>query len=75
MERKKTMQELINAVRDHANINYEKHGWDFLVECWSDEDIGQAIGSAKTVKSAIAKCKRQVKILDLYRRERMGGWW
>jgi hypothetical protein len=57
------MEEMIKAVRAHANINYEKHG------------IGQAIGSAKTVKGAIANCKRQVKILDLYRRERMGGWW
>jgi hypothetical protein len=69
------MQELINAVRDHANANWERDGWDFLVECWADEDIGQAIGSAKTVKGAIAKCKRQVKILDMYRREQMGGWW
>lgn len=69
------MQELINAVRDHANANWEKDGWDFLVECWSDEDIGQAIGSAKTVKGAIANCKRRVKTLDLYRREQMGGWW
>ena len=69
------MEEMIKAVRNHATVNYEKDGWDFLVECWNDEDIGQAIGSAKTAKSAIAKCKRQVKILDLYRREKMGGWW
>jgi len=69
------MDELIRAVRDHANANWEKGGWDFLAECWSDEDIGIAIGSAKTPKAAIAACKRQVKVLDDHRREMQGGWW
>ena len=67
--------DLIKAVRDHANANWEKHGWDFLAECWSDEDIGVAIGAAKTPKAAIAACKRQVKVLDDHRREMQGGWW
>jgi hypothetical protein len=34
------MENLIKAVRDHANANWGKDGWDFLVECWGDEDIG-----------------------------------
>ena len=69
------MENLIKAVRDHANANWGKGGWDFLVECWSDEDIGVAIGAATTPKAAIAACKRQVKVLDDHRREMQGGWW
>jgi hypothetical protein len=69
------MQELIDAVRAHARANYNRDGWDFLVECWGDEDIAHAMGKAKTPKSAIANCKRTVKALDLHRREQQGGWW
>jgi hypothetical protein len=42
------MQDLIDAVRAHANANWGKDGWDFLVECWDDEDIARAVGNAKT---------------------------
>ena len=63
------MQNLIKAVRDHALANWGKDGWDFLVECWDDEDIADAIGNAKTPKAAIAACKRKVKWLDEYRSE------
>ena len=40
------MTNLIEAVRAHATANYEKGGWDILVETWSDEDVANAIGSA-----------------------------
>jgi len=69
------MDELIRAVRDHADAHWGKYGWDFLVECWSDEDISVAIGSAKTPKTAIAACRRVVKTMDEYRSEMQGGWW
>jgi hypothetical protein len=65
------MDELIRAVRDHADAHWGKGGWDFLAECWSDEDIAVAIGSAKTPKAAIAACKRVVKVLDEHRSEMM----
>jgi hypothetical protein len=67
--------ELIDAVRAHANANWNKGGWDFLAECWSDEEIGIAIGGAKTAKGAISNCSKKVRVLDLHRREMMGGWW
>ena len=37
------MQELIIEVRAHALKNYEKDGWDFVVECWSDKEIEECI--------------------------------
>jgi len=36
-------QELVAAVRAHAAANYNKGGWDFVVECWSDKEIEETI--------------------------------
>jgi soluble cytochrome b562 len=49
-----TTQELVEAVKDHAEANYEK-GWDVIVECWTDADITAKIGKARTPKGAIKK--------------------
>ena len=70
------MTDLIAAVRAHAEKNWGKDGWDFLVECWNDQDIAEAIGGAKTARAAIAACKRQVRILNDHRSEMwaMASW-
>ena len=70
------MTDLIAAVRAHAEANWGKDGWDFLVESWDDNDIAEAIGGAKTPRAAIAACKRQVKILADHRSEiwAMANW-
>lgn len=70
------MTDLIAAVRAHAEANWGKDGWDFLVESWDDNDIAEAIGGAKTPRAAIAACKRQVKILADHRSEMwaMANW-
>jgi hypothetical protein len=64
-----TEQELVQAVRDHALANYNKDGWDFLVECWEDSDIVEQIGSAKTLAAAIKNCRATVRLLDERRQE------
>ena len=69
------MTDLIAAVREYALANYEKDGWDYLVECWSDEDIAQEIGKARTVLGAISKCRRVVKLLDERRQEVRAEVW
>lgn len=55
--------ELINAVREHAVTNYEKDGFDFLVECWTDNDIAEAIKGAKSKSAAITAARKAVKLL------------
>ena len=45
-----TKQELVQAVRAHAIANYNKGGWDFLVECWEDSDIEALIGNSKLIE-------------------------
>lgn len=34
-----TTNEIAEAVKAHAIANYEKDGWDYLVECYSLKDI------------------------------------
>lgn len=60
---------LVQAVRDYANANYNKGGWDIIVECWSDEDILGEIGNVKTVSGAIRKVSKVVQVISDYRSE------
>lgn len=50
----KTKQHLIDAVKAHALKHYNDGGWDFIVECWSDEEIAECFKDAETEASAIA---------------------
>jgi hypothetical protein len=42
--------ELLVIVKDHALLNYEKGGWDYLIECHDDAEILKAMG--RSVKAA-----------------------
>ena len=37
-----TMEEMVAAVKAHATANYEA-GWDFIVECYDDGEIAEAL--------------------------------
>lgn len=69
------MQELIKAVRKHAEANYNEGGWDFLVECWEDSDIAELLSEDDTVQTAIVKCERVVGAMDEQRREVQSFIW
>jgi hypothetical protein len=58
-----TMQEMIAAVRAHALKNYERGGWDFIVECWDDKDLEDAIGGCQSSFAAIRKVRSAIKPL------------
>jgi hypothetical protein len=47
--------ELIAAVRAHAVENYNRGGWDVIVEAFDDAQISEVIGRARTLKGALAK--------------------
>jgi hypothetical protein len=49
------MNELIKAVKDHAEAHYEDGGWDVVVECWDDQQIADCIKGARSAKGAIRK--------------------
>jgi len=48
-------QELIEGVKAHAVENYEQGGWDYIVECYSDDEIVDLIveAGATTLAKAI----------------------
>jgi len=64
-----TIDTLIAAVRKHALENYEKDGWDYVVECWDDDEIVKTIGFAQTEKEAISAVHKAVKTMADYRDE------
>lgn len=46
-------QEMVAAVKKHAEEHYNDGGWDVIVECWSAEDIAKAIEGCTSAKEAI----------------------
>lgn len=45
---------LVESIKMYAQGNAD-YGWDYIVECWTDEDILLAVGRAKSIKGAILK--------------------
>jgi hypothetical protein len=66
---------MVLAVRNHALANYEKDGWDYVVESWDDEDILEAIVRCKTPVEAIRFVGNCVKLLADYRDEIRAEEW
>jgi hypothetical protein len=64
-----TIAEIVAAVKAHALEHYETDGWDFVVECWSDDEIANEIVAAPTPRLAIKRIGDIVRILDERRRE------
>ena len=60
---------LVAAVMQHAEKNYERDGWDYVVECYSDEEIADVIKTARTPAGAIKMMRAQVKHRAEYRDE------
>lgn len=59
----------VSAVRRHAVENYDTDGWDFVVECWSDEDILDRVESARSEAEAIRLVAEDISDLAEYRAE------
>ena len=70
-----TTQELIDAIRAHALANYTSGGWDFVVECWSDEEIADEIGECRSLDEAISRIGGIVGVLADYRSEIRSAAW
>lgn len=66
---KKTVEELVAAVREYAVSNYNKDGWDYVVECWADDEIAIEIDGCRTDAGAIKRMKAAVKPLNERRAE------
>lgn len=60
-----TREEMVVAIRKHAMANYEKDGWDYVVESYSDPEIIKILDEHKpyTIAGAIAVMHREVKLV------------
>jgi hypothetical protein len=70
--KEKKMTGFIKEVRDHAISNsffHETCGWDYVVECWSDEEILEVTKNCRTAAGAIKKVGQVVGARDSYRKE------
>ena len=57
-------ERFIEAVKAHALKHYSEDGWDYVVECWEDEDISERIVGAQTAEKAIEMVAHVAKLLD-----------
>lgn len=71
MSKKNTMQEMVAAVKQHAQDNYNEGGWDSIVECYDDSDIEREIaeGGAETIEQAIAYIGAGCEVWDDHRKD------
>lgn len=51
------MQDLVQAVRQHAEQVFS-NGWDFISECWSNDEIAAEIKGCRTAAGAIRKMQK-----------------
>jgi hypothetical protein len=66
----------IDAVKDYAIKHYVEDGWDYIVECYTDNEIWQLIQEADSTEHAIQLAHYIAKIKDEYRKEiqATGDW-
>lgn len=70
MPRSAKMQYLIDAVKEHARVHYERDGWDYVIETMSDECIASELRHDMwTAKQAIRIVGKSVKALADVRAE------
>lgn len=61
--------EWIRAIRIHALAHYNENGWDYLVECYSDEDILVAMKDARNYDEALRYVSEVVELMNERRTE------
>jgi hypothetical protein len=62
----------VAAVKEFATTNYEKGGWDIVVETMSDQDILEIVKKARTPKTAIRAMANHIGAKAEYRDEVQG---
>lgn len=51
----------VKEIKAFAIANYNRDGWDIVVECYSDEEIYELTARCKTAEQAIEKVGHMVK--------------
>ena len=67
------MSKYVDLIKEYAIKNYETDGWDYIVECYEDNEIEAIIKGAGTLSEAIARVHEEVKCRDDYRKDIQGA--
>jgi hypothetical protein len=63
-------QEWVDKLKKHALENYDEGGWDYLVECYTDQEIVDDFMKGTTTYSELFKeAEYAMKTKDSYRRD------
>lgn len=70
-----TLNEMVDAVIAHAKENYEKDGWDFVIECYTRQDIRAMLHhkGATSNAEAIEEMGKLCKVLAAVRSDIQGA--
>jgi len=69
------MDAIVAAVKAYALSHYEKDGWDFIVECFTDDEIRRELVGVISKYDAISIFRRIAKAQDERRREVQAEVW
>ena len=47
------LEDWVKGIELHAQKNYEKDGWDYIVECWEFKEILKEIKGCRTYEAAL----------------------
>ena len=67
--RQYVLAQYVLAIKAYAIAHYETDGWDYVVECYSDDEIAGIIKNCRTEKGAIKTMRAHVKPRADYRAE------
>jgi hypothetical protein len=72
-----TLEDLVSAVRNHANSHWGKKGWDIIAETYTQEEIAKELREkgCKTAKSAIRHFSYLAKLKKDYEKEIASTAW
>lgn len=63
------VENLVKAVKQHALEHYGREGWDYIVECWSDGEIAEAVKHCRKVNTALRVMRKEAIFFDTMRKD------
>jgi len=65
------MHDLVEAVKAHARTHYNTGGWDFIIECFTDDEIAARLAEhgIATAEDAIEHFLQLIQLWDEHRAE------
>jgi len=70
-----TIRQLVEEVKSYAAQNYNKGGWDIVIETMDDWDIAEIVKGASNPKGAIWKMSVYIRPMASYRDEVRATAW